>query len=278
MTKCYNPPATAIRNFVERISGSSEPSLVRAIATGFHIEEHGFEFYALMNAQVRNFRKLESQILIAGFGDAAKNTYLRQLRSLARITRHDLFQQKFSTLRADIIEPNIVVLTYLDDAIRTTPELTQSDREEILDLSLELEKIRDELMTSTLTMSVRSELSEQLNHLIFTLRNFDVVGADVAWQQAASTITSVHANAGSATSLETQSILGRVGAVLAAVFAIAAVVNTGLGQIEAGITRATNIAKQLKSGYDLVDSWRPKVPQIEDKSKGQKQPDGLTDV
>jgi hypothetical protein len=265
MQNRHNPSARALTNFIVRL-GSQDVTVAGAIATAFRVEEHTRNFYSLIQSEARNFERLLSQIEMSEISTGAKQHYKSQTTKLSNIIRYDVLPQRFLLIKRDIIDPNIVVLTYLDDLIRIAPALGQQEIDELQKIKDALQEVLAQVLASSLPLHVRGHLREQLEDLIFSLNNFDCVGVDILWQQSAAIFVTAHRDAHVVDSPENKNTFGQLGAALSRVIAILTLFNYGAGQLDQGIKHVSSIGHQLKSGYESMESWHSKpVPKIEDK-------------
>jgi hypothetical protein len=265
MSNRINPSARAVKSFIEKL-GKSDAHVGKVIADSFKIKEHSREFYSLIYSEARNFDRLLSQIEMSEISTGARQNYKSQTLQLSTIIRYDVFHQKFLVFKKDVIDPNIVVLTYLDDAIRLSSELGQAEIDEIQKIKEALQEVLAEVLASSLPLYVRGHLREQLEDLIFSLDNFDCVGADIVWQQAAAIFVTAHRDAHVVETPANKQMFGRLGAAMSGLMVILTAFNYGAGQLDSALKHVGSIGHQLKSGYESMESWHSKpIPKIENK-------------
>lgn len=259
-----NSHAVALRNFFNRISSGPDKAIGAVVAESFGVGEHSFEFYSLMLSQTRNFDILRRQIEASEIRTGAKGGYLGQLNTLSNITRYDHWPAKFHQYRQQHIAPNVMVLTYLEDAIQVAPELKPETVEELQKLAKKLQELRAELNDGGLPVQIRTELEQQLDELIFSLKHYECIGADSVWRQASATTATIYKEASvAATRPKVQTFLGRLVVVLTLIGAAVTEIDEILGHVVSIADRSATIADRLKSGYKMIEGWKPTPPLIE---------------
>jgi hypothetical protein len=255
------------------LHGVGDISVAKTIAESFKIAEHSREFYSLIHIEGRNFDRLLAQIALSDISPVAKQLYQNQTTKLATIVRFDVLHAKFLNFKTGTIDPNIGVLTYLDDALRLTGEIGEAELDELLKIKEALQEVLAEVLASSLPLHIRVQLREQLEALIFSITNFDCVGADIVWQQSAAMFVTAHRDAHAVETPEDKNMFGRLGAAVSRVIVVLTVFNYGTGQLDSGLQHTLSIGRQLKSGYEAMESWRSKpVPKIENKSDDSARP------
>lgn len=257
--------ANSLKAFIAklgRVKAGDERTVKNVIYSAFAVEENSQEAELLIYAQADNFQRLLTQIELSAIEGDAKDSYKKQVQELSKLIKHPAFYGRFEAAQKQIIDPNLSVLTYLNDALKLSLEIDDNAKGEIEKIAAYLHVARDELLESSLPLKLKSVLYTQISQLIFLLKNYEAVGIDKVWEVAAASYTTAQRDAPKAADEDEK------GKAAFRKFAVGVAALVGvLAAADSGIDHAVNIANRFKGGYELIEQWqRDQIPKIEHKN------------
>jgi hypothetical protein len=252
--------AKSLKNFFDKLGptkNGDDRSVRKAICLAYGIAEDSSETDLLIYVQAENFRRLMSQVDLSTIEVDAKKTYRGQVQSLSRCIRHPILYGRYEQAKKDFISPNYNVLTYLNDALKVSIDITDETSNEIAGLVDSLKEALDSALVSSLPLRLKNILDVQISQLIFLIKNFDSVGVDKAWELASAAFLTIQREAPKVNDVDEKGIFKKIAVGVAAVVG-------ALAMADAGLNHSVSIATNMKAGYELVEQWRrDQIPKIE---------------